>query len=318
MRRFYLVIVATLFLGGCTDLRSDYPLLPVREYEKMIVGRFDADYIGDAECLAACHKHDNLYDDFHASVHGEQVDATSGLPRVNCESCHGPGSLAVVNAKEKGRCDETAFLQLDDLPAQAKSLICLKCHATASSLNLNHWNGSRHALAGVSCFDCHKLHRGPQQKVSRKEMAELCYTCHANVRMEFSQTSRHPVPENRMACVDCHDPHGTTTDYDMREVTQRDTCTRCHGEFQGPFVFEHGDTMETCTNCHRPHGSIQGKLLTVSQPFLCMQCHPTGAHAGLESAGSKKVYYGRCTDCHSTIHGTDVPSARGRGTFIAR
>jgi len=318
LKRFHLVFAAVLFLGACTDLRSDYPILPVREYERMIVGRFDADYIGNVQCLAQCHKHDNLYDDFNASVHGEQIDTASGLPRVNCESCHGPGSLAVVNAAEAKRCDTTTFLQLKELPPPAQSLICLKCHATAASMNLNHWNASRHAQAGVSCFDCHKLHEGPQQKVSRKEMADLCYSCHANVKMEYAQPSHHAVPENRMACIDCHEPHGTLNDFDLRGATARDTCTRCHASFQGPFVFEHGDVMENCANCHRPHGSVHNRLLTTAQPFLCLQCHPAGAHAGLQDQGAKNVYFGRCTDCHSTIHGTDTPSARGRGTFIAR
>jgi DmsE family decaheme c-type cytochrome len=136
--------------------------------------------------------------------------------------------------------------------------------------------------------------------------------------MQYAQPSHHPVPENRMVCTDCHDPHGSTTEFDLRGPTVRDTCSRCHAEYSGPFVFEHGDVTENCANCHRPHGSLQAKLLTTAQPFLCMQCHPTGAHAGLESSGSKKILFGRCTDCHSSIHGSDTPSARGRGTFIDR
>lgn len=318
MRRLSLPLLALLFLGACIDLRSDYPVQPVAEYEKLIVGRFDADYIGNVQCLAKCHKHDNLYDDFNASIHGEQIDAATGLPKVNCESCHGPGSLAVEHAEVENRCDTSKFLQLQELPPPAQSLVCLKCHAATSSVNLNHWSASRHALSGVSCFDCHKLHEGPQQKVSRKAMAELCYKCHAEVRMEYAQPSHHPIPENRMVCIDCHDPHGSPTDFDLRGPTVRDTCGRCHGEYQGPFVFEHGDVTENCTNCHRPHGSLHDKLLTTAQPFLCMQCHPAGAHAGLNSPENKRIQFGRCTDCHSTIHGTDTPSARGRGTFIAR
>lgn len=318
MRRLILLLFAVLFLGACIDLRSDYPIRPVAEYEKMIVGRFDADYIGNAQCLAKCHKHDNIYDDFSASIHGEQVDAASGLPKVNCESCHGPGSLAVEHAEKENRCDSKTFLQLEELPPPAQSLICLKCHATASTPVLTFWNAGQHALSGVSCSDCHKLHEGPQQKVSRKDMAELCYKCHEDVRMEFAQPSHHPVPENRMVCTDCHDPHGSTTEFDLRGPTVRDTCSRCHAEYQGPFVFEHGDVTENCINCHRPHGSLHDKQLTTSQPFLCMQCHPTGAHAGLQNAESKRIQFGRCTDCHSAIHGSDTPSARGRGTFIAR
>lgn len=318
MRQISLLLCLLFLLSACIDLRSDYPLLPVAEYEKLIVGRFDADYIGNEQCLAKCHKHDNIYDDFSTSIHGEQIDAASGLPKVNCESCHGPGSLAVADIGSDNRCDTKKLLQLEELPAPAQSLICLKCHATASTMSLNHWNASRHALSGVSCSDCHKLHEGPQQKVSRKDMAELCYKCHGDVRMQFVQPSHHPVPENRMVCTDCHDPHGSTTEFDLRGPTVRDTCSRCHAEYTGPFVFEHGDITENCANCHRPHGSLQAKLLTTAQPFLCMQCHPTGAHAGLKSSEDKRIYFGRCTDCHSSIHGSDTPSARGRGTFIAR
>lgn len=318
MRQLPLLLCLLFLLSACIDLRSDYPLFPVAEYEKLIVGRFDADYIGNEQCLAKCHKHDNIYDDFSTSIHGEQIDAASGLPKVNCESCHGPGSLAVADIGLDNRCDTKKLLQLEELPAPAQSLICLKCHATASTMSLNHWNASRHALSGVSCSDCHKLHEGPQQKVSRKDMAELCYKCHGDVRMQFVQPSHHPVPENRMVCTDCHDPHGSNTEFDLRGPTVRDTCSRCHAEYSGPFVFEHGDVTENCANCHRPHGSLQAKLLTAAQPFLCMQCHPTGAHAGLSSSEDKRIYFGRCTDCHSSIHGSDSPSARGRGTFIAR
>ncbi len=32
----------------------------------------------------------------------------------------------------------------------------------------------------------------------------------------------------------------------------------------------------------------------------------------------KQTFYTRCTDCHSSIHGTDVPSVHGRGTFVGR
>ena len=85
--------VITLFcfilVCSCTDLtslRADHPILPVREYEQLIVGRLDADYVGDNNCLAKCHKHDQIQKDFQMSVHGEQISAETGLPLVNCES----------------------------------------------------------------------------------------------------------------------------------------------------------------------------------------------------------------------------------------
>ncbi len=324
MKSTILAVLSFALLAACSDLhylRSDQQILPVRAYEQMIVGRLDADYIGDENCLVKCHKHDQILKDFQHSVHGEQIASDTGLPLVNCESCHGPGSLAVSHIGEEQICDFKTLLQIDTLPSQAQSLVCLKCHSAASTPVLTFWNASVHANSDVSCFDCHELHKGPQQKVSRDEMDELCYGCHADIRAKFQQFSHHPIPEHKMACVDCHEPHGSLQDHMLRGMTAKDTCTRCHMEYAGPFVFEHADVTDNCTNCHAPHGSPNAPLLQRSQPFLCQQCHSghlSGIGPGLKDAAFKGAFYTRCTDCHSSIHGTDIPSARGRGTFISR
>ena len=68
------------------------------------------------------------------SVHASQVDVDSGLPLVNCESCHGPASLAIVDIEDNGQpCKNETLLDLDSLPKPAQSLICLKCHSAAST-----------------------------------------------------------------------------------------------------------------------------------------------------------------------------------------
>lgn len=152
-------------------------------------------------------------------------------------------------------------------------------------------------------------------------MAALCFTCHPEVKVAFSQNSHHPVPELKMVCTDCHNPHGTAQGHDLVGTSVKETCTRCHMELQGPFVFEHGDVTEDCTTCHNPHGSPNDNLLRTAQPFLCLQCHAghqERSYPALADGNFKGAFYTRCTDCHSAIHGTDVPSPRGRGTFIAR
>jgi DmsE family decaheme c-type cytochrome len=318
-----LVAAIPLLVASCAELKQSRPLLPMRDYEKMIVGRLDADYVGTYNCVSKCHAHDKIAHDFSHSVHGEQIKPETGLPLVNCESCHGPGSLAIAklsddreeNTRLKKKCDYSTFLDLMHLPPQAQSLICLKCHSAASMPVLANWNASAHAMNDVSCFDCHKLHKGPQQKVSREEMAELCYGCHPQIKAETSQFSHHPLKEKKMVCVDCHQVHGSTLPKLLRGNSMKDTCTRCHMEKQGPFVFEHADVTENCTNCHTPHGSPNNNLLNAAMPFLCLQCH-TG-HLVNDTPGLKQLFTNRCTDCHSQIHGSDTPSqaVTGRGTF---
>lgn len=325
-----LVITILLSFSGCETLKRSKPILPIKEYEKLIVGRFDADYVGRDNCLAACHEHDQLNYYFDASTMGAQLKKDSGLPLVDCESCHGPGSLA-IEGLSKGRvaedaalgkktaCDYKTLIDLKELPSPAQSLICLKCHTANATFNLHNWDSSTHAQGDVSCFDCHDVHHGPDLKVSPIDTGEMCFACHQSSRVEFSLPSHHPLREGRIFCTDCHDPHGGFSSMLLRKDSVKETCIQCHPEKGGPFTFEHAEVAEDCMNCHSPHGSVNNNLLSAREPFLCLQCHvghfintPGGAASSEES---RRANYSRCSDCHSRIHGTDLPSPSGRGRF---
>jgi DmsE family decaheme c-type cytochrome len=148
----------------------------------------------------------------------------------------------------------------------------------------------------------------------------MCFKCHRDIEARYRMVSHHPVPEGRVFCTNCHDPHGTSQDHLLRLPTVRQTCTQCHGEKQSPFLYEHADLTEDCTTCHNPHGSSNDNLLKLPQPMLCLQCHE--GHSITDQSGQptstslRAFFYRKCTNCHSLIHGTDIPSAKGRGTFI--
>ena len=137
------VPLALLASWGCSTLKESSTAMPIKEYEKIIAGRLDADYVGTDTCVEKCHAHDGLTKDFRMSIHGGQVVSGSGMPLVNCESCHGPGSLALANI-ENETCKFDTFIPLDDIPAGASSLICLKCHSSYSLSNLSSWTSSRY------------------------------------------------------------------------------------------------------------------------------------------------------------------------------
>jgi len=317
--------VGIVGLVGCATLKQSRPIIPITEYEKLISGRLDAEYVGMDNCLSACHEHDDLRRAFEASTMGAQLKRDSGMPLVDCESCHGPGSLAIEgitkklveeNAKKgiKTRCKYETLIDYKKLPAPAKSLICLRCHTANATFNLHDWNVGIHALNDVSCPDCHKVHNGPDLKVKPRQTAQMCFKCHKDVQAQYQMVSHHPVPEGRLFCTNCHDPHGTSQEHLLRYPTVKQTCTQCHGDKQGPFLFEHSDLTEDCTACHNPHGSSNDNLLKFPQPMLCLQCHE--GHTIKSSAGLNRYFYQRCTDCHSQIHGTDIPSNTKEGTFI--
>jgi DmsE family decaheme c-type cytochrome len=320
---FIIIFVSVLGCVSCTGLRKSTAILTDRDYKRMIVGRLDAEYVGTDNCVAKCHRHEKIADDFKNSVHGEQIRPDDGLPLVNCESCHGAGSLAIAgisddvaaNDARNVKCNSSTFLDIRSLPSQAKSLICLRCHKAVYPPMLTNWNAAVHALNNVSCIDCHKLHQGPQQKVSREKMSNLCFSCHPEIRAETNLFSHHPLRGKKMVCVDCHNPHGSNRKL-LLGVTLKDTCTRCHMEKQGLFAFNHGNVSENCLNCHTPHGSVNNNLLKAAIPVICLQCHR--GHTVDGSSGKNDLFLNRCIDCHSHIHNTDISAPAKAGNGLPR
>jgi predicted CXXCH cytochrome family protein len=145
----------------------------------------------------------------------------------------------------------------------------------------------------------------------------VCFSCHADVRGQFSLPSHHPVPEGRMTCTVCHSPHTGFANKNGSTAlrAQDDGCLQCHPAQRGPQVFEHEAMREGCTTCHGAHGTVNAKMLTVRDSNLCLKCHFQQVRGGQLLIGGSdhtvRVQQGTCwtAGCHEAVHGSRVNSS---------
>jgi DmsE family decaheme c-type cytochrome len=282
----------------------------------MLAGAAAADdkgYVGEARC-AGCHslEREHWAHTVHAKVFRAQ--STNELAARGCEACHGPGAKHLENASDRSAI--IAFTRRADAPIELQNAQCLQCHQGRSRI---FWHGSVHQTAALGCSDCHNpmARLSAEGLLARSSVSETCYTCHQQQRAEFRKRSRMPLPEGRMSCSDCHNPHGSSTRGLLKADSVNQVCYRCHAEKRGPFVWEHAPVRENCLGCHVPHGSSHDSLLTVARPFLCQQCHANVFHpANLVTRSNlpqgarpdERAVNRNCSNCHSQIHGSNHPA----------
>ncbi len=206
-----------------------------------------------------------------------------------CEACHGNGS---AHAESSEPADILGGGVLAGWSNEQKNKACLSCHQE----NVHGWSFAAHA-ADLSCWDCHGEMLHFQALEKQKQAA--CAVCHKDVAMRTKLQYRHPV-----SCKDCHDPHGRNE----RGADSAGPCLRCHSEYQGPYVYEHGALDNGCQVCHEPHGSPTRKLLKMTGNGLCLQCHTQSNFPAI----GKKVHSAQlsggafCYDCHTGVHGSNT------------
>ena len=259
-----------------------------------------ANYVGTKVCLGC---HTSQATEFNHTLMGRL--AQQG--KLQCESCHGPGSEHARLGGGRGVGGIISFRK-DDISrtAEENNAICLGCHERGDR---TYWSGSTHQTRGLACTNCHTIMKSVSRKFQLKTAFEpdTCFQCHKDRRAQMFRSSHMPIREGKVVCSDCHNPHGSTTEALLKKDSINDVCYTCHAEKRGPFLFEHSPVRENCDNCHDPHGSVNEYSLKLSRPRLCFECHQFG-HAANGGAFSVTTMARSCQNCHTEVHGTNSPA----------
>ena len=245
-------------------------------------------YSGNKSCLEGeCHTSRVLQ---HTKTVHFRAEVAGMSTHTSCETCHGPGKEHTDRELEADRTkvkdpEATKLIFGFNKSPEANSAPCLVCHRSGEGQDL--FSRSEHKLQAVGCNDCHEPHlvakdeekrraapslpeaqfvslpklpeerRWLNESLLRTSQTELCSSCHGAVRAQFSLPNHHKVIEGAMKCTDCHNAHGSLNKPLTQKASVSETCTRCHVEKRGPFVYEHASVkVEGCTYCHSPHGSV--------------------------------------------------------------
>jgi len=161
------------------------------------------------------------------------------------------------------------------------------------------------------CFQCHE-----KELVLSEKTASLTNFRDGDENLHFIHVNRE---SKGRSCKSCHNVHGSTNVRLLKAGTTIDeSCTSCHAEKRGPYLWEHAPVSESCVTCHEPHGSNNERLLVSKLPFLCQRCHVTSRHPPTvyegfvlqNSQNANKIYSRACTACHTQVHGSNAPSGK--------
>ncbi|MEZ5289636.1 MAG: DmsE family decaheme c-type cytochrome [Vicinamibacterales bacterium] len=265
-------------------------------------------YVGTETC-AGCHT--GYEATVTATKHGFTGNARTPMANQGCESCHGPGE-AHANDPENVK-----PIQFDKVAATVANGRCQTCHNRGEHAL---WDGSQHENRNVKCADCHSVHSSEGPTLMRAKTQQLtCARCHQTITNRQQRFNHMPVREGKMQCSSCHNVHGSVNVKLLRAGTTVDqSCTSCHTEKRGPFLWEHAPVVDSCTTCHDSHGSNNDRMLQAKLPFLCQRCHVTSRHPPTvyegftlqNSQNANKMFGKSCANCHQQIHGSNHPNGK--------
>ncbi|MBK9481702.1 MAG: pilus assembly protein TadD [Bacteroidetes bacterium] len=225
-------------------------------FEKGLSSRFDRKI--EMECIS-CH---NGYPELVAGSLNKYAQVQVG---IDCERCHGPGSLH-VSQKQQGIIVDTSqtadytIVNPRRLNIEEQNNLCQRCHLQGITV-LND---------GKSFFDFK-----PSEKLSKTMNTFMPnYSSSENHMIMASHVERMKmstcyVNSGKMSCITCHNPH-VSVKY-TPETQYINACNSCHTSKDActETLEKRNAKQNNCLSCHMPkNGSIDIPHVAVTDHFI--------------------------------------------------
>ncbi len=216
-------------------------------------------------------------------------DGVVDLVNIGCESCHGPGSAHIL-----GGGDPSKIVNPAKLDTPAANAVCGQCHTRVKSVpdGLHDWPYQETTKTpftpgrtDIEDFFTDASGRWPDGINSRQ---------HHQQWLDFIKSPKPGFQFHPVQCVECHDPHGRTTNPHLI----RDQLVE-----RGVPIPTQADNNTLCLACHAGFGPFRdlGKqtIADIDQEAnRNAVAKVVSAHTNHPYAPERRMGLSRCTECH--------------------
>jgi Tfp pilus assembly protein PilF len=269
-------------------------------FEKGASSRFNR--LIEIECMS-CH---NGYPDFVANSQNKYLNIKTG---IDCERCHGPGSLHVQERSTGQRVDTSktpdyTIINPRRLSTELQNNICQRCHlqgiavlnddktffdfrpgmklSEVMNVFMPQYEGARDKMIMASHVE--RMKKSPCY-ISSGKMS--CITCHKpHVSVKFT-----PRTQYLNACYSCHNTPEKTecTEKPAIRATKNNDCVTCHMLHQGSIDIPHVAVTDHYIRKRPMQDTLQKKITA----FLGLQCFNNDKVDNITTARSYMEFYER-------------------------
>jgi tetratricopeptide (TPR) repeat protein len=225
------------------------------------------------ECMS-CH---NNYPEF---VLGSENKFTAVPEGINCERCHGPGSIHVAQRQTGSRVDTSKYIDYSivnpaKLSIDAQFDICQRCHLQGNTI-LKEGKSFYDFKPGMKLSDYMTVFL-PKYKNADDEFIMASHAdrlkqsqCFIASASSVTKSNRLKPYKDAMTCVTCHNPHVSVRETNPNVFN--DACNSCHttnGKSKLNCSKKGISNTSNCVSCHMPKsGSIDIPHVTVHDHYI--------------------------------------------------